>query len=101
MPRREQLLEMLKADPEDVFLHYALAMDDISEGRPDDGIQRLQVVLQRDPDYVAAYFQMGQVLADQDVDAARSILTQGIQAAQRVGNQHASGEMQGFLETLG
>jgi len=34
-------------------------------------------------------------------DAAKARLEQGIASAQRTGNQHAQGEMEGLLEELG
>src|SRR4051794_13595242 len=101
MPRREQLETMLESDPNDVFLNYALAMALISEGDQQSGIERLGRVIELDPNYVAAYFQQGQAMARQgDVDAARDIVTRGIETAERVGDTHAAGEMAGFLESL-
>jgi tetratricopeptide (TPR) repeat protein len=101
MPRREQLEEMLKADPDDTFLHYALAMQCASEGDVPAALQRLQQVIERDADYVAAYFQKGQLLAEQgDIEQARQIVTCGITVARKVGDTHAEAEMTGFLEML-
>lgn len=101
MPRREQLEEMLKSDPDDVFLQYALAMALAAEGDVAGGVARLQQLIAQHPEYVAAYFQRGQLLAREgDVAAAREVLAQGIAVAGRVGDQHAEMEMRGFLETL-
>ena len=101
MSRRTQLEKMLKADPDDVFLQYALAMQCVAEGDTSAGLERLQQVIDRDPDYVAAYFQQGQLLAQQgDIDAAKPVITRGIQVARKVGDNHAEAEMTGFLETL-
>ena len=101
MPRREQLEELLKADPDDVFLHYALAMACAAEGDTAAGLERLQAVIDRDPDYVAAYFQKGKLLAEQGETAeARSVVQRGIAAARRVGDRHAESEMIGFLDLL-
>lgn len=92
---------MLEADPDDIFLNYALAMALISEGDQRPGIERLGRVIELDPNYVAAYFQQGQALArDGEIEAARDIVSRGIQTAQRVGDTHAAGEMAGFLESL-
>lgn len=102
MSRRSRLEEMLRADPADIFLHYALALEDLSEGNPAAARQRLEGVLQRDPKYVAAYFQLGQVLAEAgESDQARSVLERGIIAARETGDAHAESEMSGFLATLG
>ena len=101
MTRREQLEELLKADPDDVFLNYALALACISEGNAETGLRHLQQVIDDNPDYVAAYFQQGQVLAERgESQAAREIVTSGIEAARRTGDGHAESEMTAFLESL-
>jgi Tfp pilus assembly protein PilF len=92
---------MLKSDPDDVFLHYALALEDISAGDVARGIAGLEDVLRRDADYVPAYFQLGQRLADTGEAArAKAILRTGIEAARRKGDAHAESEMSGFLAML-
>jgi len=102
MSRRSRLEEMLRADPNDTFLHYALALEELSEGHPAAARQRLEDVLQRDPKYVAAYFQLGQLLAETgETDEARSVIERGVTAARDTGDAHAESEMTGFLETLG
>src|SRR5690348_5480913 len=102
MSRRSRLEEMLRADPSDIFLHYALALEELSEGNATAARQRLEDVLQRDPKYVAAYFQLGQLLAEAgDAAQARSVIERGITAARETGDAHAESEMTGFLETLG
>ncbi|HVV98723.1 MAG TPA: tetratricopeptide repeat protein [Planctomycetaceae bacterium] len=102
MSRRTRLEEMLRADPNDTFLHYALALEDLSEGNPGAARQRLEDVLQRDSKYVAAYFQLGQLLAEAgEANEARSVIERGIAAARDTGDAHAESEMTGFLATLG
>ncbi|MFN0196334.1 MAG: tetratricopeptide repeat protein [Planctomycetaceae bacterium] len=101
MPRREQLLEMLQSDPDDPFLHYALALDDLSRGDDDAGLDRLSHLNSAHPDYVPAYFQRGQVLARLgDYGTSKTVLQRGIQAANLQGDQHAAAEMTGLLESL-
>ena len=101
MSRREQLQELLKSDPDDVFLHYALAMECLSDGETIGGLKGLDRVIQRDPDYVAAYFQKGQALATEgETAAAKSALAQGIEVARKIGDSHAEAEMRAFLEAL-
>ena len=101
MPRREQLEKMLESDQDDVFLNYALAMALLSDGDSRAGIERLQRVIELDPNYVPAYFQQGQALAREgQIDEARGIVSRGIETAKRVGDTHAETEMTGFLESL-
>ncbi len=101
MPSRAQLEELLKSEPDDTFLLYALAKAYVSEGDVAMGLAQFDEVLKRDPKHVPAHFQKGQVLAeDGQTDAAREILNQGIQVAKEVGDDHALGEMLDFLASL-
>ncbi|MBW3543263.1 MAG: tetratricopeptide repeat protein [Planctomycetes bacterium] len=101
MPRREQLEQLLAADPDDVFLQYALAMSYATEGDAPEAIRRLDDLVGGNPDYVAAWFQKGQLEAGGGNTAAAQVsLTRGIAAARKTGNAHAEGEMTAFLESL-
>lgn len=101
MPRRAQIEELLKADPHDPFLKYALAKELASEGDVAAALTAFDRVIAEHPDYVAAYFQKGQTLAGEGEDeAAREVLGRGIAVARRVGDAHAAGEMTAFLDTL-
>ena len=101
MSRREKLKELLESTPDDVFLHYALAMECLSAGDIAEWVQKLEQTLQLDPTYVAAYFQLGQAWAgDEQTSRAREILAQGIEVAQRKNDAHAAAEMSAFLSTL-
>jgi len=102
VPRREQLEELLRADPDDSFLLYALALECAAEGEIEDAVERLAGLLARDPDYVPAWFQRGQLLARLErVAESRGVLDEGIEAAGRTGDAHAVEEMTAFRETLG
>jgi len=101
MSRKVQIEALLADEPDNSFLRYALAMEYVSAGQPDQALTTFRELLQRDPDYVPAYLQAGQVLAQQGRPSeAREILTAGLQAAQRMGDGHAAGEMSGLLATL-
>jgi Flp pilus assembly protein TadD len=101
MPRRDQIQAMLQDDPDDTFLNYALAKELVSEGDAVAGIAAFDRVLKLSPEYVPAYFQKAQTLAGEgETAAARDVLIQGIEVAQRVGDSHAAGEMTAFLDAL-
>jgi predicted Zn-dependent protease len=101
MPRREKLEALLKESPDDSFLRYALALQCVSEGDEPAAVTGLDKLLADDPHYVAAYFQLGQLLTKQgETLRARQTLTRGIEAARRAGDNHAEGEMRGFLEQI-
>ena len=101
MSRRAKLEAMLAQSPGDSFLGYGLAMEMLKEGDVDAGLAQLQNVVEHNPDYQAAYFQMAQSLAERgNIDEAKSWTEQGILAARRIGDAHAASEMEGFLLTL-
>lgn len=101
MTRREKLEEMLKSTPDDPFLHYGLAMEHRTAGEREQALAELQKVLELDPDYVAAYFHQGQLLAEAgEVVPARRILQSGVEVARRIGDLHAAEEMSGLLSSL-
>jgi predicted Zn-dependent protease len=101
LPTRRQLEELLQSEPGDVFLRYALAKTCISEGDFEAGLGGFKDVIERQPDYVPAYFQAGQALAENRRAAeAREIVARGIEVARRVGDRHAESEMTEFLDSL-
>lgn len=101
MSRREQLEEMLASEPDDSFLHYALALELTKGDERPAGLKRLAEMNVRFPDHVPAYFRLGQLLAeDGDSAAAREVLNRGMLAARRTGDEHAAAEMRELLESL-
>jgi thioredoxin-like negative regulator of GroEL len=101
LPTAQQLEQLLESDPDDVFLLYALAKARISEGDVEAGLDQFQAVIDRHPDYVPAYFQKGQALAERGrTEEARAVLVDGINVARKVGDGHAHREMTEFLESL-
>ena len=100
--RKQQLEELLADDPNDAFLRYGLAMEYSSAGDDEGAIRTLRQMIADKLDYVPAYQQAGQIFMRLDrLDEAREAFQQGIALAKRVGNEHAAGEMEGFLDTLG
>jgi thioredoxin-like negative regulator of GroEL len=101
MNRREKLEAMLAASPEDTFLRYALALAWAAEGNPTGARDQLSGLLDDDPHYVPAYFQLAQLQVQMGEPAlARPVLSRGIEMARRAGDSHAEGEMCGLLDQL-
>ncbi len=99
--RKQQLIEMLEDHPDDGELRYFLAMDHVGNGDSEAALYEFNQILERAPDYVPAYLQHGQLLAKLDrEDEAKTMFRAGIAVAKRVGDGHAAGEMEGFLEGL-
>jgi predicted Zn-dependent protease len=99
--RLDKLQVMLQKQPDDPFLLYALAMELRKAGRVDEAAGTFQRVIEVDPLYCYAYYQLGQLHASQSrIDAAKKVLTEGIAAAGRKGDGHARTELQAALELL-
>jgi tetratricopeptide (TPR) repeat protein len=99
--RREKLEGFLSAHPGDAFARYGLAMECAREGDAEAALGHFHRLLESHPDYVAGYFQCGQLLAKTGrVGEARETLQTGIAAAERLGDAHAAGEMQTALNAL-
>jgi Tfp pilus assembly protein PilF len=99
--RKDQIEELLAADPDDSFLRYGLAMEYASSGQDAEAAKCLLELIGRDQEYVPAYLQAGRALMRLgDDDRAREVLRTGITVAKQKGDEHAAGEMAGFLESL-
>ena len=100
--RKEQIQAMLADDPTDPFLHYGLAMEYVSDGADEEAVRCLRELFKVAPEYVPAYLQGGQALARLGrPQEAREIWQRGIAVAQKLGDEHAWQEMQGFVDSLG
>lgn len=98
-------LEMLEAftrqRPTDSFSHYGLAMEYASTGRHDEALATFQKLLAFNPDYTAAYFHAGQLLARLGrVAEAREMLQRGVEVAARNGDFHTQSELEQALHDL-
>ncbi len=92
---------MLARAPGDAFLLYAIALEHRKSGDLAQAEHFLRLTLEKDPAYVAAYLQLGQVRVQAgDVPAARAALTEGIAAASARGEHHAASEMRQLLDML-
>ena len=96
------LSEILAANPEDAFARYGLAMEYAKAGQVDDAVREFKALLEKNPDYTAAYHMAAQALADANrIEEAKHWLVDGIRSARRTSNSHAQSEMTEMLEDLG
>jgi len=99
MPSREQLEKLLSKEPHDPFLNFGLAMELAKDEPKEAALGQFDRVLEVDPNYLAAYHQKGRLLLSVGrTEEARQVLRMGIEAAQRVGDAHAAGEMNELME---
>ena len=101
MDRAAMLAELLTQDPNNVLARYGLAMEYSNTGDFARSLEEFQKLLAANPDYAAGYFMAAQTLVKaKRPEEAKTMLQDGIAAAQRKGDNHARSEMQAMLEEL-
>lgn len=101
MTRIEKIRTMLQAEPRDLFLRYALAMELDSAGDSAASLALYRELMGEQPPHVPSYFRAGQILArmGEHLQAADT-LRLGIRHAEAQGDSHAAGEMNDLLQSL-
>jgi len=99
--RRQKLEEFLTKNPNDAFSRYGIALECVKEGDSAAAESHFRTLIETNPDYVPGYQMYAQTLVQNErSEDAKAILTQGIQAAIRQGNEHARSEMEALLSEL-
>jgi tetratricopeptide (TPR) repeat protein len=99
--RLDALNALLAQDPNNSFVRYGLAQALLSAGKLEQAAAAFQELIQRNPDYVAAYYHGGQTLEKLGrVEEARSMYEEGIPACTRTGDLHTKSEIQAALDLL-
>jgi hypothetical protein len=99
--RRQMLEEFVAAHPQDAFARYGLAVECANSGDSETAGGHFEQLISAHPDYVAGYFQYGQLLGRVgNADKAKATLLAGIDAARRTGEEHARSEMESALAGL-
>jgi hypothetical protein len=97
--RREMLETFVAAHPTDAFGRYGLAMECAQLGDSTAAEEHFRLLLASHIEYVAAYFQFGQMLARLGrIEEAQKTLREGIVVAARISDGHAQSEMQAALD---
>ena len=101
MNRVEILKGFLEENPKDSFSRYALALEYVKLGQNDDAVREFETVRTNDPDYMATYFQLGQLYQKlgKSHDAEKTFRT-GITVAAKIGDEHTRSELEGALEGI-
>jgi len=99
--RRQMLEEFVATKPDDAFSRYGLAMECMNSGDPTAADQHFRALLQHNAEYVPAYLMYAQLLVRESRgEEARKVLSSGIAAADKKGDQHARSEMEGLLSEI-
>src|SRR5438552_3130290 len=101
MNRIEILKGFLQENSNDSFSRYALALEYAKADQNEDAVREFETVKQNDPDYVATYFQLGQLYQKigQIHDAEKTFRT-GIAVAAKAGDDHTRSELEAALEAI-
>ncbi len=102
MPTKQDILELLKSEPNDTFLLYGLAMAYATDGDPAKAVETFDRVLANDPDYAAAYYHKAKSLISLGRGAeAKTVLAAGIPVAMKKGDAKTVREMQDLVGMAG
>jgi Tfp pilus assembly protein PilF len=101
MNRIEILKGFLKDNPDDSFSRYALALEYVKLEQNNEALQEFETVRKSDPDYVATYYQLGQLYQKLGLkhEAEKTFRT-GITVAAKAGDEHTRSELEAALEGL-
>ena len=100
--RRQVLEEFVAQKPDDAFTRYGLALECMNSGDSAAAEEHFRALLERNKSYIPGYQMYGQLLVRESrKEEARKVLTNGIEAAAKAGNQHARSEMEALLNELG
>lgn len=93
--------QMVSQNPNNTFARYGLAMEYANSGDWAQAIVEFRTLLQHDENYAAAYYHAGQALEKQgDIEQARAMYEQGIEASTRKGDLHTRSEIEAALSLL-
>jgi tetratricopeptide (TPR) repeat protein len=99
--RLESLLSLAKEDPDNAFIRYGLAMEFTKLDRIEEALQTFRELVRQNPLYVAAYYQLGTLLAKRgEIEEARRIYSVGIEVASQKSDWHAKSELETALGCL-
>jgi Tfp pilus assembly protein PilF len=101
MNRIEILKGFLKENSNDSFSRYALALEYVKLAQNEDALREFEAVRNNDPDYVATYYQLGQLYQKlgRTHDAEKTYRT-GITVAAKAGDEHTRSELEAALEGI-
>ncbi len=101
LSRKEQLMQMLETEPNDVFLNYALAMEFMSVSNFEAGKLQLEKTLGLNETYLPCFYQLGQLSEKlASFDEAIAYYKKGLEVAKIQNNTKAMGEINEALWML-
>jgi tetratricopeptide (TPR) repeat protein len=101
MDRVASLHKMLESTPDDLFLHYALAMEYLSASEHALAMEKLEWIKTSQPGYLAVYYQLAKLYEQlEEAEKAIDIYEQGIEVAREQGETKTMNELRSALDEL-
>lgn len=95
MDRMKKILDLLKEQPSDEFLNYALAQEFHGQEKYQKAIEQYNRLKEINAEYVGLYYHLAECLALSGAKSeALMIYDEGIVVAKRLNDQHALSELQ-------
>lgn len=99
--RLEELQDLLKADPNDSFVRYAIALEYQNSGDREGAIRYLEDLKQSNPEYLALYHPLGLLYEQRgEFEKAIAVYEEGCAAAVKKGDRHHKDFLQRSLDFL-
>jgi tetratricopeptide (TPR) repeat protein len=99
--RLQQIEEMLKNEPGDSFLNYALALEFAKNNNLLKAVDLIEKIVIRNENYLGAYYQLGQYYEQlKATEKAIDTYKKGIEIAQQQNNRKTWGELNEALLNL-
>jgi tetratricopeptide (TPR) repeat protein len=97
--RIEYLRELLKEDPQEPFIHYAICLE--LKKREEGALPAFHQLLDTFPEYLPAYYQTALMLAENGkIQEAAEVAGKGISLAEKLDDRHALAELKGLRQDI-
>ena len=92
---------MLADNPNDSFLHHALALEYIKLGNDDEARHLFEELLTKEPGYTGSYYHLAKLLERNDkTEEAIKVYEKGMEEAKKAGENHSYNELRAAYEEL-
>tara|TARA_R110002096_G_scaffold436022_2_gene665265 strand:+ start:4447 stop:4773 length:327 start_codon:yes stop_codon:yes gene_type:complete len=96
-----KLAAQIKANPEDSFSKFALALELIKIDQPNKALTLFQNIRQHSPNYIGVYYHLAKLYIELgENNLAIETYKEGIEIAVAISDLHAKSELQGALMNL-